>query len=144
MTARLPRSRRRFSPVLLFGAFALVFFFFPTLIGLLTDWWWFQEIGYQIVFTRELTTRLLLFLAAGGLTFGLLYLNLRLAQRGLVPDPVVLRFGPTAPRFDITAALTRLSLRLRAPISLAISCFSGVLLTMCAFAADSQTVGLLS
>jgi uncharacterized protein len=125
MPPSLPRTRRRVSPALLFGAFAVVFFFFPTLIGLLTDWWWFQEIGYQIVFTRELTTRLLLFLAAGGLTFGLLYLNLRLAQRGLVPDPVVLRFGPTAPRFDITAALTRLSL----PVSLGFGVLAGLAAT---------------
>jgi hypothetical protein len=34
-----------------------------------------------VVFIRELTTRLLLYLAAGGLTAGVLYLNLRAAQR---------------------------------------------------------------
>jgi uncharacterized protein UPF0182 len=71
---------------------------------LLTDWWWFREIGYGIVFTRELTTRLLLFLAAGGLTAGVLYLNLRVAQRGLVPYPVVLRFKEAAPRADMTGS----------------------------------------
>ena len=52
-----------------------------------------REIGYQVVFTRELVTRALLFLAAGGLTAGVLYLNLRMAQRGVVPNPIVLRLG---------------------------------------------------
>ncbi len=84
--------RRRLAPILLAAAFGAVFLF-PAFSALLTDWWWFREIGYQVVFTRELTTRVLLFLAAGGLTAGVLYLNLRAAQRGLVPNPVVLQLG---------------------------------------------------
>ncbi len=79
--------------ILLSAAFAALFLF-PAFSGLLTDWWWFGEIGYRIVFTRELTTRVLLFLAVGGLTFGVLYLNLRAAQRGLVPNPVVCNSRP--------------------------------------------------
>jgi uncharacterized membrane protein (UPF0182 family) len=85
-------------------AIALLFFLatilFPTLTGLLIDWWWFQEIGYQPVFTRPLLTSLLLFLTVGGVTFLVLYGNLRLAQRGLVPYPVVLRFAQNQPRVD--------------------------------------------
>jgi hypothetical protein len=107
--------------ILIFALFAALFFL-PALIGLLIDWWWFQEIGYQVVFTRELITRVLLFLAAGGLTFGVLYLNLLLAQRGLVPYPVVLRFTQSAPRVDITRALSRLSL----PVSLTLGLLAGL------------------
>ena len=106
--------------VLVVAVFA-VLFFFPALSSALTDWWWFREIGYQIVFTRELIARFLLFLAAGGLTAGVFYLNLRVAQRGLVPYPVVLRFKEGAPRVDITAALRRLSL----PVSLALGLMAG-------------------
>jgi uncharacterized membrane protein (UPF0182 family) len=107
-------------PLLLLAVFA-VLFVLPAFFGLVTDWWWFREIGYEIVFTRELTTRVLLFLAAGGLTGGVLYLNLRAAQRGLVPDPVVLRLSPTAPRLDLTAALRRLSL----PVSMVLGLLAG-------------------
>ena len=102
-------SRRRLVWILVIAVFA-AFFFFPSLISLLVDWWWFQEIGYQVVFTRELVTRVLLFLVAGSLTFGTLYLNLRTAQRGLVPDPIVFRIGQSVPRVDLTRALLRLSL----------------------------------
>jgi uncharacterized membrane protein (UPF0182 family) len=113
--------RRRLALILLAAAFGTLFLF-PASSALLTDWWWFREIGYQVVFTRELTTRVLLFLAASGLTTGVLYLNLRAAQRGLVPDPVVLQFGPGTRRVDISAALRRLSL----PVSLAFGLLAGL------------------
>jgi uncharacterized protein len=113
-------SRRRLIFALLTLAF-LALFFFPSLIGLLVDWWWFREIGYQIVFTRELLTRVLLFLVVGGLTFGAFYLNLRTAQRGLVPDPVVFRIGQRVPTVDLTRALLRVSF----PVSLFLSVLAG-------------------
>jgi uncharacterized protein len=111
--------RHRFTIVLAVAFAAL--FLFPTLNALLTDWWWFREIGYQIVFTRTLTAKWLVFLAVGGLTAGVLYLNLRVAQRGLVPYPVVLQFKQAAPHLDVTAALRRLSL----PVSLAVGLLAG-------------------
>jgi uncharacterized membrane protein (UPF0182 family) len=95
---------------------------FPTFTALVTDWWWFQEIGYQAVFTRPLVTSLLLFLVVGALTFAALYANLRLAQRGLVPYPVALRFTRTAPRIDIIGPLRRFSL----PASLVIAVLAGL------------------
>ncbi|MEO6057052.1 MAG: UPF0182 family protein, partial [Gemmatimonadales bacterium] len=111
---------RRLTPILLIAAFAASFFF-PAIITLVTDWWWFREIGYQIVFSRQLITQVALFLAVGGLTAGVLYLNLRMAQRGLVPDPLVFRLGQTSPRVDLTAALRRLSL----PVSLVFGLLAG-------------------
>jgi uncharacterized membrane protein (UPF0182 family) len=116
--------RYRLTPILLV-AFVLVVFVLPAFYALITDWWWFREIGYQIVFTRELTTRVLLFVAAGGLTAGVLYLNLRAGQRGLVPNPVVLRITPTAPHLNLTAGLRRLSL----PVALVLGLLAGLAAT---------------
>ena len=113
--------RRRLTPILFLAVF-LGLFVLPSFYGWITDWWWFREIGYEVVFTRELSTRVLLFLVGGGLTAGVLYLNLRAAQRGLVPDPVMLRIGPTVPRLDVTAALRRLSL----PVSLVLGLLAGL------------------
>jgi hypothetical protein len=92
-TSRSP-SRRRPAVILGLAAAGALFLFFPGLIALVTDWWWFQEIGYQVVFSRTLMTRVLLFFLAGGLAAGLLYFNLRIAQRGLrrsslVREPLV-------------------------------------------------------
>ncbi|MGH7516522.1 MAG: UPF0182 family protein [Gemmatimonadales bacterium] len=112
---------RRRAPLVLFTLAFLALVLFPAIGVLLTDWWWFQEIGYEIVFTRTLTTRVLLFLIAGGLFGGVLFLNLRIAQRGLVPDPVLLQLAPSAPRLNITAGLRRLSL----PVSLFLGVLAG-------------------
>src|SRR5688572_30463029 len=117
-------SRRRLV-FLLFAAAMVAVFFVPTFIGLLADWWWFQEIGYQIVFTRELITRVLIFLVGGGLTFAVLYLNLRVVQRGLVPSPILLQLAPSAPHLNLPAAMSRLSL----PVSLGLALLTGLGLT---------------
>ena len=103
---------------LAFGALIL----FPAGTALVTDWWWFQEIGYEVVFRRTLVTRVLLFVIGAGLFGGLLFLNLRIAQRGLVPDPVLLQLAPSAPRLNLTAGLRRLSL----PASLALGLLAGL------------------
>ena len=116
--------RRRLPLILFLLVFTLVFFV-PALLRLLVGWWWFQEIGYEVVFTRELVTRVLLFVVAGGVSFGLLYLNLRAAQRGLVPDPIVFRIGQTAPSVDLTRSLRRLAL----PVSLGIALLAGLAAT---------------
>ncbi|HEU5304084.1 MAG TPA: UPF0182 family protein [Gemmatimonadales bacterium] len=117
-------SRRRLVFILLLAAIAALVLL-PGFIGLLADWWWFQEIGYQIVFTRELVTRILVFLVAGGLTFAVLYLNLLAAQRGLVPNPILLQLGPSAPRLNLTAVMSRLSL----PVALALGVLAGLAFT---------------
>jgi uncharacterized membrane protein (UPF0182 family) len=113
--------RRRLTLLLGIAALAAMGILFPGLVALLTDWWWFREIGYEVVFTRSLTTQVLLFLAAGGLTFGGLYLNLRVAQRGLVANPILLQLAESAPRLNLTVALRRLSL----PLSLGLGLLAG-------------------
>ncbi|HEX7024695.1 MAG TPA: UPF0182 family protein [Gemmatimonadales bacterium] len=116
----MPRSRLLL--LLLVAAVAATLFLFPILSGFLTDWWWFQEIGYRIVFTRELTTRILLFLAVGGVTGLLVYLNLRTAQRGVVPHPIVLRFGESVSGLNVPAQLRRFTL----PVSLGLGLLAGL------------------
>lgn len=102
-------ARPRMLPFVVVASLLAILVLVPALVGLLADWWWFGEIGYQVVFRRELVTRVLLFFGVGALTALVLYLNLSLAQRGLVPDPVVLRMQG-APQIDLTGILRRLSL----------------------------------
>ena len=49
--------RRRAGLLLVIAAVAAVLFLFTVLSWFLADWWWFKEIGYQVVFTRELVER---------------------------------------------------------------------------------------
>ena len=119
---RIPLPRSRLLLLLVFITGAAVLILFPILSGFLTDWWWFKEIGYRIVFTRELVTRILLFVAASGVTAGFLYVNLRTAQRGIVAHPIVLQLGETAATLNISAALRRFTL----PVALTFGFFAGL------------------
>ena len=121
-TLRLPgRQRGRLGLWLLLGASALVFFGSP-LVRLLAEWPWFSALGYERVFATRLIGSVLLGLLAGGVAFAFLYVNLRFAQRGAVPNPVVMQFNPQAPAVDVTRLVRRLAL----PAALGLSLLIGL------------------
>ena len=97
----------------------------PSLVGAITDWWWFQEIGFRIVFTRQLATSGTLFLVVFGVTALILDVNLRIAQRGIVLNPIVLRVGPTSPQLDVSRAVRRASM----PVLLVVAVLAGLAAT---------------
>ena len=109
-TLRLPtRGRRRLGLWLLLGISFLLFFISP-LVRLLAEWPWFSALGYERVFATRLIARLVLGIVTGGVAFAFLYANLRFAQRGLVPNPVVMRLNPQTPAVDVTRLMRRLAL----------------------------------
>src|SRR5438132_523972 len=108
--ARLsPRRRRRLGLVALVVLFALLLLLF-NLVPLAAEWLWFQALGYQRVFTTRLVAEAVLGVGVGGLVFAFLYVNLRIAQRGLVPNPLVVQFSSGATAVDVTRLLRRLAL----------------------------------
>src|SRR2546430_1164684 len=108
--ARLPpRRRRRLGLVVLVVLFALVLLL-SNLVPLAAEWLWFQALGYERVFTTRLVAEALLGVGVGGLVFAFLYVNLRIAQRGLVPNPLVVQFSSGATAVDVTRLLRRLAL----------------------------------
>ena len=95
--------------LLLLAAAILALVVVPSLAGLWTDWWWFQEIGFQVVFTRQVLARGDLFIAVFAVTAAILQLNLRVAQRGIVLNPVVMRVGPSTPQLDVSRVVRRVT-----------------------------------
>ncbi len=65
-------------PIILITIFMLVFIV-PSLVGLLTDWFWFQEVGLENIFTTILSAKLLLGIIGGLVGFLLIYASLRVA-----------------------------------------------------------------
>src|SRR5204863_428683 len=61
-------------------------------------------------------------IGVGVLVFAFLHVNLRLAQRGLVPNPLVVQFSPGAAALDVTRLLRRLTL----PTALGVALLFGV------------------
>src|SRR6266566_950685 len=120
--ARLPpRRRRRLGLVVLVVLFALVLLL-SNLVPLAAEWLWFQALGYERVFTTRLVAEAVLGVGVGGLVFAFLYVNLRIAQRGLVPHPLVVQFSSGATAVDVTRLLRRLAL----PTALGLSLLFGV------------------
>ena len=110
-----PRPKRRFRKwIVLF--IVLFFGLIPWLSGAITDWLWFRELGYETVFWTDLNARAALFGIGGLLTFGFLYGNLRLAQRGPVTQPILLA-NPTGPPVDLVAIVGKLVLPLAAVLA---------------------------
>ncbi len=102
-TLRLPGRRRGRLALWLLVGLSVLFFLISPLIQLLAEWPWFSALGYERVFATRLIASLLLGIVAGGAAFALLYANLRFAQRGIVPNPVV-------PAVDVTRLVRRLAL----------------------------------
>src|SRR6266481_6479801 len=108
---RLPlRRRRRTLALWLLGVIILVFFFISPVIGLLAEWPWFSALGYERVFATRLVASFTLGVLAGGVGFAFLYANLRFAQRGIVPNPVVVPANAQRPAVDVTRLVRRLAL----------------------------------
>src|SRR6267378_281796 len=117
---RLPvrRGRRRVALWLLAGLGLLLFFISP-LVGVLAEWPWFSALGYQRVFATQLVASFTLGVLAGGVAFAFLYANLRFAQRGIVPNPMVVQANAQTPSVDVTRLVRRLAL----PTALAFAFF---------------------
>ena len=101
--------RRGKAPLVIALAVAfLLFLFVPAASSFAVDLWWFREIGYEVVFLRKLFTQLLLFAVGAAVAAAVLHVNLAIAQRGVVPDPVLIHMGEGAPSVDVTHATRRL------------------------------------
>jgi uncharacterized protein len=77
--------------------FVLLFLLVPSFANVYTDWLWFLETGHEQVFLRTLSTRIVLGAATFAVVFGVLFLNIHIAQRALRKLQFTV-FGPQGPR----------------------------------------------
>jgi len=105
--------------------FIIIFFLFilfPMSIGLLTDWFWFKEVGYQNIFLIILSTKVLLGAGVGVAVFFLIYINLRIATRGTRGMPVLISIEQGRRPMDIGKHIGNISLG----FSLFVAFFTGL------------------
>src|SRR5256885_10437862 len=108
--ARLPPGRRRRLGLVVLVALIALLLLLSSLVPLVAEWLWSQALGYERVFTTRLVAEALLGVGVGGLVCAFLYVNLRIAQRGLVPNPLVVQFSAGAAAVDVTRLVRRLVL----------------------------------
>jgi len=79
----------------------------PALTGPLVDLLWFREIGFQTVFTTELTAKALLFVIGAVVAYFFFTLNARIATEGVSKAPVLWRVSPELPPVDVGRSLSK-------------------------------------
>ncbi|MEP7338282.1 MAG: UPF0182 family protein [Acidobacteriota bacterium] len=123
--------RRRYGWWLLAAVALVAIILWPAWAGFYTNWLWFQNLGYQTVFTTMLATKVLLGLTAGLLACAFTWLSFRLALRQSPEPPhheeTSQRFltieGQQIPAPDFARLVGRLAL----PAALAVGAFAGLL-----------------
>ncbi|HWL39113.1 MAG TPA: UPF0182 family protein [Gemmatimonadaceae bacterium] len=75
----MPPGARRMILIVV-GVFFAALIVLPWLASFATDWLWFQEIGFETVFTTSLVWRVLLFVIGAAVAFGFFYGNVRIAR----------------------------------------------------------------
>jgi uncharacterized membrane protein (UPF0182 family) len=98
-------KRRVLALIILLAVLLLVVSGLPAVIRLAADWYWFRAVQFESVFLTALWTKLGLGIVVGLIVFGFLALNLRLTQRGLIPDGVLASISSSLPRIDPTRLL---------------------------------------
>jgi len=116
--------QRRFR-LLVIVIVAIVLLLWPVWAGFYTDWLWFQELGYQRIFSTVLVAKLILGFAVGLMAAGVTYLNLRLVRRLSVEPAPVERLFTFEDKEVPTPDFARLAARLMLPASLVIGLLIG-------------------
>lgn len=102
-------KRRAVVLLVLVAAFLLALISLPALVRLAADWYWYDALQYETVFLTAFRTKIGLGVGVGLVALAFFYLNLRHAQRGMVPDPVIVTLDPRLPKVDLTRVLRRLA-----------------------------------
>ena len=108
-----------------FILFIIVCFLFvvaPGAVGLICDWFWFQEIGFENIFTTILASKIILGAITGVFAFGFVYINFRLAACFAGNKPILVRLEEKGGEVDIGKYVNKFGL----VISLIIGFFSGL------------------
>src|SRR3970040_1461089 len=67
------------------GIALVTFIFFSNIIFLITDWWWYQEVGFTEIFVKSLSAKIIVGAGAGLFAAAFLLTNLLIAIRSKVP-----------------------------------------------------------
>ncbi len=108
---------------------ALVVVGWPVWAGFHTNWLWFQQLGYQSVFTTTLLTKLLLGLIVGLITAAVVWVNFKLALRlspGSESSSGPVRFVEINGEQIATPDFSRVVDRFAFPASLVAGVFAGL------------------
>ncbi|MDP3758778.1 MAG: UPF0182 family protein, partial [Candidatus Daviesbacteria bacterium] len=75
----------KFFSLTFLGLAFVTFIFFSSIISLITDWWWYQEVGFTEIFIKSLSTKIIVGFSTGLIAAAFLLTNLSVAIRSKIP-----------------------------------------------------------
>ncbi|MBI2595606.1 UPF0182 family protein [Candidatus Daviesbacteria bacterium] len=75
----------KFFSLTFLGLAFVTFIFFSSIVSLITDWWWYQEVGFTEIFIKSLVAKIIVGTVAGILAAAFLLTNLLIAIRSKIP-----------------------------------------------------------
>ncbi len=106
------------------GIAALAFIFFSSIVSLITDWWWYQEVGFTEIFIKSLSAKIIVGTLAGLITAAFLLTNLFFATRSKIPWMAAIPEVLIGKAISINDQIVK---RLGVVISITIALFIGLL-----------------
>ncbi len=67
------------------GIIFVIFIFFSSIVSLVTDWWWFSEVGFTEIFSKSLGAKVILGVSAGLFAAAFLLTNFLVSVRSKIP-----------------------------------------------------------
>src|SRR3989344_1251586 len=75
----------KFFSLTFLGLAFVTFIFFSGIVSLITDWWWYQEVGFTEIFIKSLSAKIIVGALVGILAAAFLLTNLSFAIRSKIP-----------------------------------------------------------
>ena len=75
----------KFFSLTFLGLAFITFIFFSSIVSIITDWWWYQEVGFTEIFIKSLSAKIIVGALAGILAAAFLLTNLTIAIRSKIP-----------------------------------------------------------
>ncbi len=85
------RPSRKFFSYLASGGALLLFYLVPELVQLLTDWYWFEEIGFAGIYSTMLSAKFFWGLTTGAVSAAFIYANIWVARSLVTARPLIIR-----------------------------------------------------
>lgn len=127
MSQMLFSPSRKWLSYALSGGALLLFYLLPELVQLLTDWYWFEEIGFAGIYTTMLSAKLFWGLATGGVSALFVYGNIWAARSLVSARPLIIRVREGEANRVRVLNLERYIRTLGLPVAVALGLLNGLI-----------------
>ena len=114
----------KFFSLTFLGLAFVAFIFFSGIVSLITDWWWYQEVGFTEIFIKSLSAKIIVGALAGFIAAAFLLTNFLFAIRSKIPWLIAIPEALVGLSISLDDKIVK---KLGIVISLAVALFIGLI-----------------